>query len=245
MIAGSVAAGVSYGGHGPLVLDAFGTTAGFAIDQVHLEGQRETSESAILAALGIGPDSSLLTVDADAARANLVALPWIANATVRKTFPGTVVVKIEEKTPAAIWQHGRQIAVVDDNGDVLSDRLDPRFVDLPLVVGAEANQHLDDILGLLSDFPEIAVQTRAAVFVGSRRWDLVLANGIQVRLPADNARTALAVLIEIDGREDLFTRDVASIDVRLPDRIAILPTDGALERAKEGGSGKGRREASI
>lgn len=244
VLIGSVAAGISYGGHTPEVLDTFGQAVGFGVDQVHLEGQRETSESAILAALGIGPGASLLTVDAGAARANLVSLPWIEDATVRKALPGSVFVHIDEKTPAALWQHGRDVAVIDRDGDILSDRLDPRFVDLLLLVGEGANAHVDEVLGLLSDVPGLAERTKAAVFVGGRRWDVVLTNGIEIRLPADGAREALARLVELDSREDLFSRDIASIDIRLTDRIAIRPSEDALARDGDT-SRKGRREASI
>ena len=89
-------------------------------------------------------------------------------------------------------------------------------------------------------------QSLAAVYVGGRRWDVVLANGVQIRLPEHGAREALANLVEIDRREALFDRDIASIDVRLSDRIAIRPTEAALAvDAKAGSARKVRREARI
>lgn len=246
VLVSSVGAGVSYGGHTTMVLDTFGSAVGMRIAQVRLEGQRETSESSILAALGIGPDSSLLSLDAKTARDSLLDLPWVEQASVRKALPGTVSVRIEEKRPAALWQHERSVAVIDRDGDILADGLDARFVDLPLLVGAEANRHADDVLALLADYPSVAERTRALVFVGARRWDIVLVNGVQLKLPADGARSALARLVELDRREGLFDRAVVSIDVRLPDRVAIRPTDEALTRETDGkSSNRSRREASI
>jgi cell division protein FtsQ len=246
LLAIAVGAGVSYGGHTDTVLDVAGSAVGFGVSQVHLDGQRETSESAILAALGIGPDSSLLSVDAGEARARLVSLPWIEQATVRKTYPGTVYVQIRERAAAALWQRGSQLSVIDRDGNVLADGLDARFVELPLLVGSDANEQVDTILTLLAGFPEIRERTRAAVYVGGRRWDVVLTNGVQIRLPEHGAREALASLVEIDRREQLFDRDIASIDVRLRDRIAIRPTEEALAvDAKGGAPRKVRREASI
>ncbi|MEW5422791.1 cell division protein FtsQ/DivIB [Amorphus sp. 3PC139-8] len=245
VLVSSVAAGVSYGGHTATVLDTFGSAAGLRIAQVRMEGQRETSESAILAALGIGPDSSLLTLDAKSARTALLDLPWVEQASVRKALPGTVSIRIEEKQAAALWQHERSVAVIDRDGDVLADGLDARFIDLPLLVGAGANAHADDVLDLLAAYPSIAERTRALVFVGGRRWDVVLVNGVQLKLPADGAREALARLVELDLREGLFDRDIVSIDVRLPDRVAIRPSEDALARDDKGGSSNRRREARI
>tara|TARA_R110002020_G_scaffold15143_35_gene53914 strand:+ start:2765 stop:3604 length:840 start_codon:yes stop_codon:yes gene_type:complete len=246
LLAIAVGAGVSYGGHTDTVLDVAGSAIGFSVAQVHLDGQRETSESAILAALGIGPDSSLLSVDAGEARERLVSLPWIEQATVRKTYPGSVYVQIQERAAAALWQRGSQLSVVDRDGNVLADGLDARFVELPLLVGTDANRQVDAILTLLADFPDLRARTRAAVYVGGRRWDVVLTNGVQIRLPEHDTREALANLVEIDRREQLFDRDIASIDVRLRDRIAIRPTEEALAVDAKGGSPrKVRREASI
>lgn len=246
LLAIAVGAGVSYGGHTDTVLDVAGSAIGFGVAQVHLDGQRETSESAILAALGIGPDSSLLSVDAGEARERLVSLPWIEQATVRKTYPGSVYVQIQERAAAALWQRGSQLSVVDRDGNVLADGLDARFVELPLLVGTDANRQVDAILTLLADFPGFRARTRAAVYVGGRRWDVVLTNGVQIRLPEHDTREALANLVEIDRREQLFDRDIASIDVRLRDRIAIRPTEEALAVDAKGGSPrKVRREASI
>lgn len=246
LLAIAVGAGVSYGGHTDTVLDVAGSAIGFGVAQVHLDGQRETSESAILAALGIGPDSSLLSVDAGEARERLVSLPWIEQATVRKTYPGSVYVQIQERAAAALWQRGSQLSVVDRDGNVLADGLDARFVELPLLVGTDANRQVDAILTLLADFPDLRARTRAAVYVGGRRWDVVLTNGVQIRLPEHDTREALANLVEIDRREQLFDRDIASIDVRLRDRIAIRPTEEALAVDAKGGSPrKVRREASI
>lgn len=246
LLAVAVGAGIGYGGHTNTALDAAGGAIGFGVSKVHLDGQRETSESAILAALGIGPDSSLLSVDAGEARARLVSLPWIEQATVRKTYPGSVYVQIEERSAAALWQHESVLSVIDRDGNVLADGFDARFAGLPLLVGTDANEQVDAILTLLAGFPELKARTRAAVYVGGRRWDVVLANGVQIRLPEHGPRQALANLVEIDRREALFDRDIASIDVRLSDRIAIRPTEQALAVDAKGGSPrKVRREARI
>jgi len=246
VLAVTVAAGVSYGGHTDTVLDAAGNAIGFEVAQVHLDGQRETSESAILAALGIGPDSSLLSVDAGEARERLVALPWIEQASVRKTYPGAVHVQIRERSAAALWQHGADVAVIDADGNILSDGFDARFVSLPLLVGTDANKHVGTMLTLLSGFPELEGRTRAAVFVGGRRWDVLLTNGVQIRLPEHGAREALARLVDMDRREQLFDRDIASIDVRLDDRIVVRPSEQALATDAKGNvSWKRRGEARI
>ena len=75
--------------------------AGFGIDEISISGQSLTSETAILAALGLQNGTSTVSFDADAALARLKAIPSIKSAAIRKQYPGELVVSIEEKLPMA------------------------------------------------------------------------------------------------------------------------------------------------
>src|SRR5690606_4977410 len=70
--------------------------AGFGISEISMTGQSLTSETLVLNALGLSGDSSIFSLDADAARARLEALPSVESATVRKIYPGEVVVTLHE-----------------------------------------------------------------------------------------------------------------------------------------------------
>jgi cell division protein FtsQ len=73
---------------------------------------------------------------------------------------------------------------------------------------------------------------KAVVYVGERRWNLRLADGIDVRLPEKNVDAALATLTRLDKDENLFSRDITAIDMRLPDRLTVrLSEDAAKARA--------------
>ena len=63
-----------------------------------------------------------------------------------------------------------------------------RFAKLPLVVGAGAETRAKDFLALLDKYPLVRDQMRAAVLVAERRWNVVLKNGIDVRLPETERR---------------------------------------------------------
>ena len=72
---------------------------------------------------------------------------------------------------------------------------------------------------------------RAAVFVGERRWNLRLKNGLDIRLPEQDVGRALAMLSKLDKEDKLFTRDITAVDARLPDRVTVrLSEDAAKAR---------------
>jgi cell division protein FtsQ len=68
---------------------------------------------------------------------------------------------------------------------------------------------------------------RAAVLVAERRWNIVLKNGVDIRLPQVDAEQALDTLVELDRDKKLLSRDIAVVDLRLPDRVTVRLSDDA------------------
>ena len=109
------------------------------------------------------------------------------------------------------------------------DGMARRFVSLPLVVGKGAETRAKDFLGLLAQYPQVKSQVKAIVFVGERRWNLRLADGIDVRLPEFEVEKALATLSKMDKETGLFSRDITAIDMRLPDRLTVRLSEEAAK----------------
>lgn len=195
--------------------------AGFDLREMKLKGQRQTSDSAIIAAVGLAPGVTLLGVDVDAARLRLEALPWVRSATVRKELPDTLSVEIEEDTAFARWRYRGEEVLISADGTVLADEVRPAFRKLPLVAGRGANKAVEDVRAVLEDFPEIDGRTAAAIFVNERRWDLRLDNGATVRLPADAPSSALSRLASLEGEAALLDIGRVVVDMRLADRTTV------------------------
>lgn len=66
--------------------------------------------------------------------------------------------------------------------------------------------------------------------VAGRRWDLYLDNGVIIKLPEDNIDGALARLTKLEKDQSLLQRDIAAVDLRLDDRMAIELTPDAVVR---------------
>ena len=84
------------------------------------------------------------------------------------------------------------------------------------------------LLKLLDSEPELKGRVSAAVRVGGRRWNLIFDGGIEVRLPEEDAEAAWAELARIQREHGVLERDLATIDLRLPDRLVVRTVPGAL-----------------
>ncbi len=223
--AGFLGAAVLYGlvagGHAVRLGDAALSAIGLGIESVTVTGNGETAQFSVLEKLELDPGASLPGFDADAARLRISQLPWVLDVTVRKTYPGILAVSLREKLPFALWQHEDAIFVIDRDGEPIVACDDRRFSNLPLLVGAGANQRAADFLHNLAAHDSIVSRLRAAVLVAERRWNLVLNNGITVKLPEANPFAAVADLVALDQREDLLSRAISIVDLRLEDRITV------------------------
>ncbi len=240
LLLASAGFGIVKGGHLEEFTRALGDTrnavansAGFRITSVAINGRKQLTQDEVLAIGGVTGRSSLLFLDAEAVRDRLKTNPWIAEATVLKLYPGQLQINIVERTAFALWQRDGQLSVIADDGAVLEPYLSRRFISLPLVVGKGAETRARDFLGLLAAYPQVRSLTQAAIFVGERRWNLRLKDGIDVRLPEADVADALATLSKLDQEEKLFSRDIVAIDMRLPDRLTVQLADDAAKAREE------------
>ncbi len=203
---------------------------GLSVQEVLVYGREATRPIELLAALGIGRGDPILMLDPDVARDRIEGLPWVREAWVQRQLPDTVVVRIEERRPLALWQNEQRLTLIDDEGEVLGDGEVGAFADLPQVVGADAPDHAPQFLPMLAAEPEVAGRVSAAVRIGGRRWDLRLDNGVAVRLPEDDVPLALHRLARLQREEGLFDRDVLAIDLRIADHLVIRTSTQVYER---------------
>jgi cell division protein FtsQ len=232
--------GVIKGEHIPAILTAVKDTAdaganamGMRIATVSLSGQRQVSREEIFAAAGVTDHSSLLFLDVADARAKLEAIPWIAEATVRKLYPDRLQITVTEREPFALWQQQGKVKVIAADGTVLSEKVEPRLASLSFVVGNGAAARARDFLAVLDKYPAIRDQVRASIYVAERRWNVRLKNGIDVRLPETNVEGALDALVRLDREKSLLSRDITAVDLRLADRLTVRLSDAVAQAREE------------
>ena len=201
-----------------------GEGLGLEVQHVILEGRRNTPTDMIRAALGVVRGDPMLEFSPEQARARIETIAWVQQAHVERRLPGTILIRIEERRPFAIWQNNGHFVIIDREGRVVaSDGLD-QFGPLPLLVGTGADTTGAALHDMLRQQPEVAERVQAMVRIHERRWNLRLHNGTDVLLPEGHEAVAIQRLGELQREARLLDRPLAAIDLRLPDRLVLRPT---------------------
>jgi cell division protein FtsQ len=206
--------------------------AGFTLENVYLSGHKRVSQQEVMARLDVEPKEPILAVSLEEMREKLEEIPWVQSAQLSRSLPHDLHVHITERKPLAIWQYHGSLRLIDVEGVVLDQVSIDQYRNLPLVVGEGAPQHTAELFSLMAQDVELLRQVESAVRVGNRRWDIIFKQGLKLKLPENGADKAWLKFAELSERQSLLSRNISSIDLRLPDRYFIdLPEP---ETDKEG-----------
>lgn len=197
---------------------------GLRVDSVVIEGRAKTPEPMLRAALGIRPGEPILGYSLSEARQRLESIKWVETATVERRLPGTILVRLVERRPFAVWQTEGKFVLVDRDGDIVADSDVVAFYgQMPMIHGIGAPKAAAALMDLLATQPELLKRMVIAVRVGDRRWNLRMTNGADVMLPEGAEAVALVRLAELQASQALLDRPLAVVDLRLPDRLVVRP----------------------
>ncbi len=215
------------------IADGVAGMVGLSAREITIDGLKNVPKDQVLAAIGIREGSSLIGFNAPQARDKLANLDWVVEASVLRLFPNRLHIELKERRPYALWQEQGRFFVIDESGQAMR-RLNPaKWSHLPVVAGEGAQEAAATLVNQLAVHSSLRLLVRAAARVADRRWTLYLANGIKVLLPADNVPGALQRLADLEREQGILGRDIASIDLRLGDRIALRLSKGAAEKWRE------------
>ncbi len=111
--------------------------------QVQLVGNHYVDRAAIVEIFAADRGRSVLRIPLEERRSQIEAIPWVAQATVRRALPNTLQVDITERTPIAFLREGANLSLIDLHGVILEKPLRDNF-HFPVVTGIRPDMPIDD-----------------------------------------------------------------------------------------------------
>lgn len=197
--------------------------AGFSVKRVEVTGIDRMERLTVYAVALDQNSRAMPLVDLNKVREQLLQYGWIKDARVSRRLPDTLVVDIVERKPAAVWQHGGQLSLIDQGGIVLEPVALDAMPDLPLVIGPDANVQATELTELMTHAPRLKPMLAGATWVGGRRWDLKFQSGEVLALPEGEKASAVALdkFSALDGKDGFLGRGFVRFDMRDPSKMFV------------------------
>ena len=203
---------------------------GLKVEGVDITGIKRMNRETVYAVALEEQPSAMLRVDLELIRERLLAYGWIKDAYVSRRLPDRLLIHVVEREPAAVWQNGGQLTLIDATGVPLEPVDRNRMPDLPLVIGPGADRQEAAYQRLLAAAPALKPRVKAATWVGNRRWDLTFDSGETLALPQEGAAAALVKFAELDGARALLGKGWLRFDMRDPAKLVARKPGTDLEQ---------------
>lgn len=213
----------------------------FMVTLMQVDGASPAVDGAVRKLMPLALPVSSFKLDLEAMRAGMERIDAVKSAELRVQSGGILRVNITERVPVVIWRSEAGMELLDDGGHRVATLLAREGrADLPLVAGQGAEQHVPEALAILSALAPVMNRVRGLVYMGERRWDVVLDRGQRILLPETDAVVATERAMALNGAQDLLGRDVTDVDLRNPARPTLRLTEAALAELRLNQAGQTR-----
>lgn len=194
----------------------------FLIERVLIKGEFHNEQAhAVESALSGHLSGDLFTVDLSAAHAAVVAIPWVADARLRRRWPDSVIVQIDERVPVARWQNN---LYVDKHGAVFKQAYGVDTNELPMLHGPD--EHSVEVLQqyqLISESLQQAAAELEVLQLDPRgTWAAHTADNVVIYMGDDDIISRLQRFVRIfNSSMNQNWSDMESVDLRHGNGFAV------------------------
>jgi cell division protein FtsQ len=217
------------------------------VTRISVDGTSRMSRGEVLSLVDDLHGMNMLTVNLDVWRERLLASPWVADAALRREFPGTIVVMISERQPLGIARIGERLYLLDQRGGII-DEYGPNYadLDLPIIDGLASASPADPsnldapraalVSRLLTDLhrrPALA-QRVSQIDVTDLRDAIVVLKGdtALVRVGDDHFAERLQAYLDMAPALKERIPDIDYVDLRFDQRVYVRPLGGGARAEK-------------
>lgn len=199
----------------------FNNLNAFPVEQVRIEGEFVyLSQAQISGKISDYSTGGFFDVDIDRIRTELLAMEWVEDAFVRREWPDTLVIRVVEKMPVALWNKS---GVLTATGELFHPQVMPEQHAMVLLRGPSGRHKyvLSEFNRMQSMLRQIDVVVDTAEQDERRSWQLLI-NGVTVNLGRKDTLKKLENFVNVyAGLIQPKIEKIRQIDLRYSNGIAV------------------------
>jgi cell division protein FtsQ len=107
----------------------------FPVRNIVFVGNKHLTDDELESLAGVQINKGMLMISNKSLSERLVKSPWIKSVIIRKGFPDTLIIMIEESIPFALLDMNGHLFLMDENGKFLEELRDDSIPFLPIITG--------------------------------------------------------------------------------------------------------------
>ncbi len=192
---------------------------GLVVHDVYISGQTMLDDTTLQNTLTVKQGMPILAIDLPGMKRDIESLGWVKEVVIERKLPSTLHIRIIERTPIAVWQHQKQLSLIDKEGAVIEEGVREEYMRLPILVGEDAHLHAATLFDFLQHEPSLFERVSSVIRIGGRRWNVRLLGGIEIKLPEENPEEAWRRLAILQKEQHILDRHMQVLDLRIPGRL--------------------------
>ncbi|MDR0448880.1 MAG: FtsQ-type POTRA domain-containing protein [Rickettsiales bacterium] len=179
------------------VLTFSGLTEASNLKQVILSpAPKNIGQDKIMGAIMVSNNSPIYDYNLKDMAANLMRIPEVSNAVVKRQPGGKLFIMIGEKAFVAVWTDGKSHYPMTADGDIIDKPLS-RVPQGELIFSGDKPADVIAAVNAFNKFPDLRRYFKMVHFVEGRRFDITTINGAKIMLPEGDLGAAMARIAKL------------------------------------------------
>jgi cell division protein FtsQ len=198
------------------------------VKHVVFVGNSHLTDDELLALAGVHMNESLIMISNKSVSQRLLKSPWVRSVNVRKEFPETLSLVIEEAAPFALLDMNGRLFLVDEKGKLLEELKDNSIPFLPVITGdpfkeKEGFSEAINLARLMNDKGFLSEIDHIEIIVKKPYELTAIIDGTVVKMGSDRYEEKLERLIELEDEIKSRGIPVDYIDLRFANKAIVKP----------------------
>ena len=198
----------------------------FEIKKINLLGRSKTNINSIenIVFSSLKNNKNIIKNDFKKMKTSLEELKWIKTVSIKKNFPDSITIKIEEHDPFAILTNHKKNYLISDKGKIIYEISSPHAYELIKLEGNLVLEKLNDVKEFINQYPNFKRQINKVIIQNNGRWDLVTKEGILFKLPIRNKQAAIDEI-----NKYISLKNIEVVDLRFLNKKIFMKTKQGKE----------------
>jgi len=202
------------------------------VKNILIEGTHRLSKAEVAELIDIS-DLNMFSLNPKELRQDLKSFPWIRDAKIRKEFPSTVRIFINEREPVALLQNKRGFYFLDSNGRIIEKLASTKIPFLPVITDVRQEPVAAaamDLVRVLGDIGVIEMGKSVEISVKDPKCLVMHIGGLVVKMGNDNFPEKLDRWFGIEAEIAKRRIDVDYVDLRFANKVIVRPLTASHRR---------------